>query len=195
MKKIIVGALLSASLLSTQMLAADTSAYVGLDVLKGSNTFTVQAPGISGDFDNDSLSFKLKLGYAGSNNWRTQVYFLQETYKDPIFDDSNDKSYELGIDLIKAFEVTPEFLPFVQIGMGYGWMSVDGYSDSNIAAVNAKVGAGVIYKVLPQFELLAGVDYQYKKWQDIDINIGFGTYTLEISEKSFKYYIGANYHF
>lgn len=59
MKKIIVGALLSASLLSTQMLAADTSAYVGLDVLKGSNTFTVKAPGISGDFDNDSLSFKL----------------------------------------------------------------------------------------------------------------------------------------
>lgn len=191
MKKIIVGALLGGSLISTQALAADTSIYVGIDYLKGSNTFTVKAAGISADTDVDSDNFKFKVGYAGENNWRTQFYYLNETYDKTLFDASNDKFHEIGVDLIKAFEATPEILPFVQVGLGYGWMSVDGYSDSSIAAVSAKIGAGVIYKVLPEFELLAGVDYQYKNWQDID----YGIFTLETSEKSFKYYIGANYHF
>lgn len=191
MKKIIVGAFLGCSLLSTQVLAKDTNMYVGLDVLKSNNTFTLEANGASVDVDSNSQAFKLKLGWILNNDWRTQIYFLNEKYDDTLFDASNDKLNELGLDFIKGFEITPEFSPFIQAGFGYGWMNVDGYTEDSIAEFNLKAGAGVMYKVIPEFELLAGVDFQYKKWQDIKI----GSVTVETSENSTKFYVGANYHF
>lgn len=195
MKKIIAAMLITAGI--TSSLAADESnLYVGLDIISSSNTFTVDVAGGSADFDDDSSAFKLKFGSALSDGWRLQGYFLHETYDETIFDDKNDALNEIGLDLIKGFEVTPEFSPFIQAGIGYGWMDVEGLSESSIKEVSVKIGAGVMYKVTPTFELLAGVDFQVRKWQDIELFIpNYGTYTVETSEKSTKLYIGANVHF
>ena len=75
--------------------------------------------------------------------------------------------------------------------MGYGWMNVDGYTDDSIAAVSMKIGTGAMYKVTENIELLAGVDLQYRKWQDVQIGVN----TIEMSEKSTKLYAGLNFHF
>lgn len=191
MKKIVVGTLLGCSLLSTQALASENSMYVGLDVLKSNNTFTVEANGGSADVDSNSQAFKLKIGSASNNGWRMQGYVLRETYDDTLFDATHDTLTELGLDIIKGFEITPEFSPFVQVGFGYGWMDVDGYTDNSIKEFNLKAGAGVMYKVTPKFELLAGLDFQHKRWQDIKV----GSVTVETTENSTKLYVGANYHF
>jgi opacity protein-like surface antigen len=192
MKKIIATTVLGLSIFSAQLLAED-SVYVGLDALSSSNTFTVKndSTGAEADIDDDSKGFKLKLGVEYESGWRLQGYYLNETYDTPVFDDTNDVLNEIGIDFIKGFEVTPKFSPFVQFGMGYGWMNVDGYTDDSITAVSMKIGAGAMYKVTENIELLAGVDLQYRRWQDISI----GTTTYEISEKSTKLYAGLNFHF
>jgi len=196
MKKIIIATLLGTSLISTQALAED-SVYIGLDVLSSGNTFTVEARNsangatAAADVDDNSKGFKLKVGIEVSDGWRFQGYYLGETYDTPVFDASNDYLSEIGIDVIKGFEVTPKFSPFVQVGLGYGWMDVDGYTDDAISAVSMKIGAGVMYKVTDNIELLAGIDLQYRKWQDIKIN----TITFETSEKSTKLYAGLNFHF
>jgi len=196
MKKIVIAALLGSSIMSTQVLAKD-SVYIGLDILTSNNEWTVDASNsangasASADFDDDSTGFKLKVGIEGSDGWRFQGYYLGETYDETVFDDTNDYLNEIGVDIIKGFEVTSKFSPFIQVGIGYGWMDVEGYTDDSINAVSMKVGGGAMYKVTENIELLAGIDLQYRKWEDIEI----GTVTIETEEESVKLYAGINYHF
>ena len=189
MKKIIMGAALAASLLSIH-LSADM--YVGIDMLSSKNTFTVDVNGLgSASVDDDSKAFKLKIGSSNSDGWRYQGYYLRETYDVPVFDATNDALNEIGLDVIKGFEVTPEFSPFLQAGFGIGSMSINGYSESSILEYNLKVGAGLMYKITQSIEAIVGADYQYRAWQDIQV----GTVTISTSEKSTKLYAGLNYHF
>lgn len=191
MKKIVTSALLGASLLTTNALAEDSELYVGLDLFTSSNTFTLEALGTSVDGDNDSDGFKLKFGTVSDEGWRVQGYLQHEVYGEALYDDKNDVLNEIGVDIIKGFEVTPEFSPFIQVGLGYGWMDVEGYSETTANEVSLKLGVGAMYKVTPIFEVIAGVDFQHRTWSDLQI----GTVTIDISEKSTKAYIGANIHF
>lgn len=190
MKKILMGATVVASLIATQASASDM--YIGLDIINSGNTFTVDVNTLgSANVDDDSKAFKLKVGTVSNEGWRFQGYYLRETYDIPVFDASNDVLNEVGFDIIKGFEVTPEFSPFIQAGLGFGWMDVTGYTEDSIYAYNLKVGGGVMYKVVPQVELIAGIDFQYREWQDISA----GSYTISTTEKSTKLYAGINYHF
>ncbi|QOY54908.1 outer membrane beta-barrel protein [Candidatus Sulfurimonas marisnigri] len=192
MKRLIATALLGSSLLATQVMAEEPSTYIGLDIASNSNSFTLDVNGFgSADFDDDSSGFKLKFGTVSNNGWRVQGYFQRETYDETLFDNTNDALNEIGFDVIKGFEVTPEFSPFLQVGLGYGWMSVEGYDESSIAELSLKIGGGVMYKIVPSFEIIAGVDFQYRKWQDIQI-IGV---TVSTTEDTTKLYVGANFHF
>jgi len=193
MKKIIAGALLGCSLLSTQVLAADTNMYVGLDISKSNNTLSADLTNgyVSNDVDDDSSGFKLKVGVISESGWRLQGYYQRETYDKTIFDSSNDLLSEFGIDVIKGFEITPKFSPFIQAGLGYGTMDIKGYDSSTISAVSFKIGAGVIYKIVPAFEIMAGVDFQARKWEEIQ----YPLYKASVSERTTKVYLGANFLF
>lgn len=193
MKKIVMGALLCTSLVATNAMAEDSQFYAGLDVFSSSNTFTLEnaSTGASADVDVDSDGFKLKFGANLDEGWRVQGYYQHETYDEPLYDNTNDVLSEIGVDVIKGFEVTPKFSPFIQAGLGYGWMDVEGYSESTANSVSLKFGAGVMYKVTPMFEALAGIDFQYRNWTDLQL----GTTTIEIDETATKFYIGANFHF
>lgn len=193
MKKIIAIALAGSLMCSSQLLAEESNIYIGIDGLTNSNTFTLKntSTGAEADVDVDSNGFKLKVGVEYSSGWRMQGYYLGETYDSPLFDATNDYLNEIGIDFIKGFKVTPEFSPFIQVGLGYGWMNVDGYTEDSISSVSVKIGAGVMYKVTPEIELLAGIDLQRRRWADITI----GTTTIETTEQSTKIYAGVNFHF
>jgi hypothetical protein len=60
-----------------------------------------------------------------------------------------------------------------------------------INSFSIKLGAGVMYKITTNFELLAGLDLQARGWEDI----AFLTTTIKTSETSSKLYIGVNFHF
>ncbi len=196
MKKLIVSTLLSTSLFTTQVMAEMSDLYVGFDVVGSSNTIEHSIGSLSDKYDDDSDGFKIKFGADLDSGWRLQGYFQHETYDKIIFPGADDELNEIGLDVIKGFEVTPEFSPFIQAGIGYGWMEVDKniYTEDTIAAVSLKIGAGLMYKFTPIFEGLVGVDLQYRKWQDIDI-LGLGITTVETEEGSTKFYVGANIHF
>lgn len=191
MKKMIIAVTLVTSLMTANAMA-ENDMYVGLDVITSNNDFTVDVNNLgSASGKLDSAGFKLKLGANASDGWRVQGYYLRETYDLPLFDSTNDALNEIGVDVIKGFEVTPKFSPYIQAGLGFGWMDVVGYSEDSIKEYSLKIGGGVMYKVIPELELLAGVDFQYRGWQDIQV----GSYTLSITEKSTKLYAGVNYHF
>ncbi len=197
MKKILATTLLATTLFSTQALAEGSDMYVGVDILKNSHSLSAEISGYgSGDIDVDSSSFKIKLGTVSDNGWRVQGYLEFITYDETLFDNTNDSLMEFGVDIIKGFEVTPEFSPFIQAGAGFGFMSIEDATEDSISEFSLKVGAGVMYKVVPAFELIAGVDFQYRSWQDLTLYDGWGnTATLETTETVTKLYLGANIHF
>ena len=191
MKTITICALLSVCLLTSQANAQESGLYVGLDVFGSGNTFTYEVAGSSTDVDNDSSGFKLKFGAVSNDGWRVQGYWQNETYDRPFYDNKNDVLNEIGVDIIKGFEVTPEFCPFVQIGLGYGWMNVENYNEDTANEVSLKIGGGMMYKFTPAFEGILGIDLQHRAWSD-RVVLGI---PINISENSSKVYIGANIHF
>jgi len=191
MKKMLLASLALTTLLSTQALAEGSNLYVGFDIIQDSHTFTFEGNGNSADADLDSAGFKLKIGTVSDNGWRFQGYFENITYDETVFDSTHDSLSEIGFDVIKGFEITPKFTPFLQGGLGYGWMDVDGYSEDSISEFNLKIGLGVAYKIIPAFELIAGADLQFRSWQDIEV---LGT-TIETTEANTKLYVGGNFHF
>ncbi len=199
-KKLLISSL-AVVLTSSALLASNI--YMGLDIIKSGNTFTTDYDGVitgtnisgSSDEDIDSSNVKLKLGVATKDGLRFQTYLQKEGYKETFFDATNDTLIEIGIDVIKGFEVTKEFSPFIQAGLGAGVMSIEGASVASISEVSAKVGVGVMYKIVPSFELVAGYDYRVRKWQDIEYRSGSSYITLSTTEKSGQPYFGANFHF
>jgi len=197
MKKTLLTALLATTFLSTQALAEGSDMYIGIDILKNTHSITTDISGHgSSSKDFDSNSFKIKLGTVSENGWRVQGYFEALTYDKTLFDDTNDALMEFGVDVIKGFEMTPEFTPYIQVGAGFGSMSIKDASEDSISEFNLKIGVGVAYKIIPAFELIAGADLQYKSWQDLILTDGFGNTTiLETTEANTKLYIGGNFHF
>jgi opacity protein-like surface antigen len=182
------------SILSSNVLANEKNIYLGVDILSSGNTFHIENKntGKSIDSDVNSKAFKLKFGTVMDDNLRVQAYYQHETYKETLYDETHDLLNEVGLDLIKGFEVTPKFLPFLQVGLGYGWMNVDGYSNRDtVNEISLKIGAGLMYQFTNTFEGIVGFDAQYRNWTDIEI---YGQKAL-ISETSRRLYIGVNIHF
>jgi len=70
-------------------------------------------------------------------------------------------------------------------------MSVDKYSESSASEVGLKIGGGVMYSITPEFDLLAGIDLQYRNWTDVVE----GSNAFAIDETSIQFYIGSNFNF
>ncbi|MEJ2501068.1 MAG: hypothetical protein P8Y65_08105 [Campylobacterales bacterium] len=200
MKKPAAFILAALSTLYVNSWAGPSDLYVGLDVFGGNNDFDVDVSGSiygSGSFDDDSKGFKLKFGALLVNDLRLQGYLQSENFDDPIFDNTNDQLVEIGIDLIKEFIVSPELSPFIQGGIGYGAMDLDRYyyTDDAINEINLKVGLGLMFRVTPAVELLAGVDFQWRRWSDITYDDGYDYFNVETKDSSQRYYGGVNFHF
>ncbi len=191
MKNLVLISLLSLGLFTTSAVAEESRFYTGLDLFSSTNTFKEKLGSVSVDVDDDSDGFKLKLGTVLNEGWRVQGYYQREIYDIPVYDNTNDVLNEIGVDVIKGFEVTPEFNPFLQAGMGLGWMDVEGYSNNTANTLSLKIGAGVMYAFTPTFEAIIGIDLQYRDWEDVETIFG----TIELSETTTKLYIGANIHF
>ena len=175
-----------------------TTLYVGVDVLRGDSDFDVT---VSGDLvgkttvNSDLDGFRLKFGAKLQNNWRLQGFFKSE---DSDFFDNN--IYGIGIDVIKAFEVTEKFYPFIQAGVSSDWTELDVvpgavFSEDNLSAISLKVGAGAIYQLADNVEILGGIDFQYRQWQDIELYDYFTRINVEQDDTADVLYLGLNVSF
>ena len=190
--------------------AALADVYVGVEYGAASNktetTFSTSSLE-SGKIDNDYSDVKLKVGLGEDGGVKFQATLSMIEFDKATFDDTNKEYVEVGFDLIKEFEVTPQFYPFIKGGMGVGAMDVEGYNESKMYAVSLNLGAGVSYKAVEHVYLVAGLDYVYRKYQDIEYTrttyysgsyfsyFSSSTYTRETSDSGIKPYIGVNFQF
>lgn len=197
MRKLMISAVVTFQLFLAGAMADNSELYLGLDVFGSQNDFNAEVSGSESSSANKKIrssGLKMKFGTLLIYGLRLQGYLQFEKFDETLFDADHDRLMEIGLDLIKTFAVTPEFLPFVQGGLGYGWMDLDKeyYDDGTMNEVSLKIGAGVIYRVVPSVELLAGLDFQARKWKDIEYSNPPYYFKQETDDSAPRYYIGAN---
>ncbi len=194
MSAIFRGLIISGVLLSSQLMAEESKVnlFIGLDLFSSNNTYKYE----NADFptrepSNDSAGLKFKGGTHISGGWAFQGYYQIENYDNPIYDSTNDDLNEFGVDVIKSFKLESNVSPFILVGLGYGWMDIDGYSEDSATEYSLKIGGGASYKFSSRFEGVVGLDLQQRNWSDIAIN----NTKFDASETSTKLYLGVNYYF
>ncbi|MBU0721377.1 porin family protein [bacterium] len=185
--KILLGLLVG----SLAMSSASADMYVGVEYGVASNTDKIESSsGGSAEQDNAYSDLKLKIGGGEDGGIKAQISLSMITYDKTIFDYTNKDLAELGVDIIKEFEVTKDIYPFLKVGLGYGSMTVEGYAEDSIAEVSFNFGAGVSYKAMEHVYLIAGIDFIGRTWQDIQ-----AVYTYSTTGSATKPYVGLNYQF
>jgi len=168
--------------------------YFGIDLFQSKLSYEFENTTLntSNEFDTSSKGVRLKFGAISDNNWRVQGSFSVENMDDNVFsvNDTDGNLYEIGVDVIKGFEVSSDFAPFVLVGVNRGWMSVSGYNVSTIDSLALKAGAGVLYSINETLELTAGVDFKFRLWSEIE----FAGQKIEPRDTSITPYIGLNVH-
>ncbi|MDO9208527.1 MAG: hypothetical protein Q7T91_09795 [Sulfuricurvum sp.] len=180
-----------ATLLASGLMAADSGLYLGLDYGKATNTHEFTIGSSSAEYDNDYSDLKFKIGGGTDGELKFQGYLSKINYDIGVYDNQNNALYEIGFDIIKEFEVTPSFYPFVKGSFGVGRMDTDFTADGYVSELTFNIGAGLSYKAIDHIYILAGVDYIWRRWSDLTN----GSITLETSDTALKPYIGMNYKF
>lgn len=185
------------SLLTSSMISGTAMAdmYVGVEYGAATSQTTIESGSYSFEGDNDYSDIKFKFGAGSDGGFKAQVTLSLISFDEAVFDGKNSDLVEIGFDVIKEFEVTKELYPFIKAGVGYGAMSVEGYTESSIGEVSFNVGAGISYKAVEHLYIVGGVDYVGRKWQDIEYQTSFLPVTVTTTDSGFKPYIGLNYQF
>ena len=179
--------------------------YFGIDGFTGETNYSVEYSGYrplglyNYDKDLDQDGIRLKFGAELEDNWRVQGYLQGEK-----IEAMDNKAYGIGVDVIKGFELTPKLQPFVLAGVGLHSMELNDkygvvYDDDYATGFSLKVGFGLMYRLTKAFELVGGLDWQYRAWSDVDVvEVRAGNvyaYTLEQDDTSTTFYAGLNFHF
>jgi opacity protein-like surface antigen len=192
MKKIVLLAFFAGALM------AESSFYVGFDFAKADNTDKVTTQGVSLKNDNAYNESKIKLGTKTDEGVDFQLIFSKINYNDGvIYGSTGTKLYEVGIDVIKEFELTSSLSPFIKLGIGYGKMNTLSSAYGDVNEISTNVGAGLSYKIMEHMYAIAGVDYVYRHWNNTYLNPAppATSLTYETRGSSIKPYIGLNYKF
>jgi opacity protein-like surface antigen len=182
----------------TGALMAESSFYVGFDFGKADNTDKHTSEDISLKNQNSYSDSKIKLGIQADGTTDFQLTFSKISYDEGVLRGSTgSKLYEVGLDIIKEFEVTSSLSPFIKLGVGYGKMDTQSSAYGNVNEFSTNVGIGLSYKLIEHIYVLAGVDYIYRHWNDISINQvpPASSITEETRGSAIKPYIGLNYKF
>lgn len=180
------------------VLMAESSFYIGLDVGKADNRDKHTSEKISLKNDNTYSESKIKLGIQADGTTDFQLTFSKISYDNGVLRGSTGTElYEIGIDVIKEFELTSSLSPYIKLGIGYGYMDTQSSTYGDVNEFSTNIGAGLSYKLVEHIYALAGVDYVYRHWNDVSIKQTppATSITEETRGSAIKPYIGFNYKF
>ncbi len=187
MKKI----LLSLSALALLSTAANADLLVGVEynVMSSMTEEDENTAGATAEADFSYQPFMLKVGFGEAGKSYTSIYYQSTELEYDDFGSSTEPFTEIGVDFVRQFDIGVKSVnPLLEFGVGYGWMDGNYANADSRAAVSFKVGGGLSYYVVPQVELVAGVNYQYRMWQDIDTSYT----TISTSDSGVNVFVGVN---
>ncbi len=171
---------------------AQAGIYTGFGTSYSSEHFTA----ISTGFEEKTMSaamqsVKVKAGYGVRGGYAIEVALGYGEYDKNIFSDNDGEFISLDLDIIKSFDFDLGFQPFIKLGFGAGYMTVDRVLESSLANGSFQVGGGVYIPLGSSFEIEMNVIYRGRNWENVDL-IGD---PAEVSTSVVEPYIGLNYRF
>lgn len=185
MKKLIMGAALAASLLTTQAMAKDSGAYVGFDIGNTEAELTASVGAISVSEKDDGSSQTLKLGYYLNKNSRAAIY-----YQNISVDGGNGYLYGAAFDYLIG---SNDLKPFVGVLIGQSALTDDSNAVPDLKGLNYGVNLGLNYSLNDNFSFDLGYRY-LKSNADANVQILGVDVKLEMDPIT-NWYVGANYKF
>ena len=185
--------LLSATVIGSCFLTSlmATDVYMGLDV---SGALQTVKGGITSNLREASQTAKLKIGFGEDDSFKYQFHLDYVRFNDPLFDDNNQVLLESAFDFIKEFRAQEDISPYVKLGVGYGFMPIDGASKKSIKEVMSSAGMGISFKTMDELYVVTGFDYMYRFWQDIKYTTS-AQQTRATKSYGLGLYVGLNYKF
>ena len=173
----------------TPAMAADV--YMGLDL---SGALQTIKGGVTSDLRETSSTAKLKVGFGEDDSFKYQFRLDYVRFNGPLFDDKHEVLYETSFDFIKEVHAQEDISPYVKLGVGYGFMPIDGASKKRIGEVVTTAGLGISFKTMEALYVVTGFDYTYRFWQDIEY-MSTASKTLSTKSYGLGLYVGLNYKF
>lgn len=168
-----------------------TDVYMGLDV---SGALQTVKGGVTSNLREASNTAKLKIGFGEDDSFKYQFHLDYVRFNDPLFDNNNQALLESAFDFIKEFRAQEDISPYIKLGVGYGFMPIDGASKKNIKEVMSSAGLGISFKTTDELYVITGFDYMYRFWQDVKYTTS-AEQTLSTKSYGLGLYVGLNYKF
>jgi len=175
-----------ASLVLAGSLFAET--YIGVDFGYGSNDTDKAGTTYSNNYTD--LALILGTGENGGIKVQGRINFV--SYDKQVFVDG-DSALEVGVDIIKEFAAGSSLYPYLKAGVGGDYMSVNEniYDQPIVLGFEFNAGVGVNVMATEDLGIIIGIDYKYRKWQDVDYRIT----TVSTSDSGLEPYFGLRYNF
>ena len=166
---------------------------------------------VSYDGDYEYQPVVLKVGFGNPLKLSGYGYYsrgdatVDDLPKDIPFVDSITETWnELGFGMKYGFPIASVegLAPFVRGGFGLTWSELDNaegiiYDQDYLFGWNVKVGGGISYLLARHFQFLTGVEYIYRRWQDMEFYYlnSSRSYTHKQKDRGAKLFIGLNFVF
>jgi len=195
--------------------------FIGIGMTNGSGTtsvtdsgrysyynypYTSGVYGSSTDYDYDSDSIPLTLGFITSSNNRAKISV--QTINAKTSDGSKNKLEGIDFDFDWTFDSAKDSKITPYIGLGLGSYSVKDSAqyfvdNEDLKGVSVNFNAGILYNVDKNLEFELGYKHKTITWQDVTYNsyclvnnrTSHCSGKLEGEEQLNSLYIGANYKF
>jgi opacity protein-like surface antigen len=166
---------------------------VGVSFGYGLNDDEISLGSSSRTEENKYTDISLLFGTGEDGGFKIEGRLGIISYSETIYNPDSSTLFEIGVDGIKEWQIDEMFFPYLKAGLSGGYISLDeNYYDSPLAAsFSLNAGLGLSIKATDKMNVVVGVDYVYRKWQDVDI----GFLTLSRDGRGFKPYLGVNIGF
>ena len=155
--------LLSSVVSAEVMIGVD---YTAMSSMKKTVSYDQSSATREADFSYTPITFKVGLGTPGED-----YVYLYYQKSEPEFDlgGKDIELSEIGYEYIGQFDMSHSVKPFWEFGTTFGWQNLPKgyYSTDTQFSVSANIGAGLSYYLIPQVELLASANYQFRFYQPI----------------------------
>ena len=175
MKTLLSSVLAVAALAASPFISAAEEEYrwyagVGFGVGSGEEEYDSNISWLNGSADFDSTGYKISGGYIFSQAARMEISFAGEEME---FTDADvtDNFTSLDVDGIFTFTDHPVVRPYVLAGIGFTtYEDTEDLTEEgeNLNGISLQLGAGVIWKLAPRFELDGGFKYRSVSWQKLE---------------------------
>lgn len=134
---------------------------------------------------------KAKAGYGNPGGYGVEVCLSYFEYDRNVFSDNDGTNLYFDVNIIKGYDFDIGFYPYLKVGIGAGYLSVDRSTDSTLGNGSFQGGGGFLVPLGKGVDVELELLYRHKNWERVDLI----TEQVDVSSSVLEPYLGLNYRF